>query len=521
MKPRGMASSLTARVLTVSALLAGVLAVIGAGAAASPAGAASPALTITPTSLVFGSVTLGDVAVQSFVFTNTGGEPDAISPTAAFSGPDGNDFIGVPESSCPNDGTQIVLQPTDTCTVDVVFIPGGLGVRSTSITFSDTLDSDASISLSGTGTIGYYQVSSAGKVAAFGDAQLFGDASQLPLNSPIVSMAQTGDNGGYWLVASDGGIFSYGDAGFFGSAGSIRLNKPVVGMASTADGQGYWQVASDGGIFTYGDASFFGSTGSIALNKPIVGMAPTPDGGGYWLVASDGGIFAYGDATFFGSTGSIHLNQPVVGMAPTPDGGGYWLVASDGGIFAYGDATFFGSTGSIHLNEPIVGMTAMPDGSGYWFTAADGGLFNYGDAPFYGSSAGQGLGQVVAMTTDGLPTAQAIADVPGLRADIPALRGDHLPAWHAPGSTRHGLSEAPSRPRGHRAGAGRPSAQDDGVPVHLDGDRGPLEVAALEQGQGQRVLDAALEHPAQRPGPVVGVVAGPGQPVLGCLRDHQ
>ena len=78
-------------------------------------------------------------------------------------------------------------------------------------------------------------------------------------------------------------------------------------------------------------------------------------------------------------------------------------------------------------------MTAMPDGSGYWFTAADGGLFNYGDAPFYGSSAGQGLGQVVAMTTDGLPTAQAIADVPGLRADIPALRGDHLPAWHAPG----------------------------------------------------------------------------------------
>ena len=255
MKPRDMASSLTARVLTVTALLAGVLAVIGAGAAASPAGAASPALTITPTSLDFGSVTLGDVAVQSFVFTNTDQiNTDTISPTAAFSGPDGNDFIGVPESSCPNDGTQIVLQPNDTCTVDVVFLPGGLGVRSTTITFSDTLDSGASISLSGTGTIGYYQVSSAGKVASFGDAQLFGDASQLPLNSPIVSMAQTGDNGGYWLVASDGGIFSYGDAGFFGSAGSIHLNKPVVGMASTADGQGYWQVASDGGIFTYGDA---------------------------------------------------------------------------------------------------------------------------------------------------------------------------------------------------------------------------------------------------------------------------
>ena len=96
-------------------------------------------------------------------------------------------------------------------------------------------------------------------------------------------------------------------------------------------------------------------------------------------------------------------------------------------------------------------MTAMPDGSGYWFTAADGGLFNYGDAPFYGSSAGQGLGQVVAMTTDGLPTA------PGHRGrcrrcapDIPALRGDHLPAWHAGLVARHGLNE----PRADAAGIG-------------------------------------------------------------------
>ena len=161
-------------------------------------------------------------------------------------------------------------------------------------------------------------------------------------------------------------------------------------------------------------------------------MAPTPDGGGYWLVASDGGIFNYGDAGFYGSAGSIHLNKPIVGMAPTPDGGGYWLVASDGGIFSYGDATFYGSTGSIHLNQPIVGMTAMPDGSGYWFTAADGGLFNYGDAPFYGSGAGQGLGQVVAMTSDGAPTLQAFLDSPALR-QLPALR-------HAI------LRTAPSRP---------------------------------------------------------------------------
>ena len=87
-----------------------------------------------------------------------------------------------------------------------------------------------------------------------GTTSLCGDASGLPLNHPIVGVAQTGDDGGYWLVASDGGIFNYGDAGFFGSAGSLPLNKPIVGMASTHDGGGYWLVASDGGIFDYGDA---------------------------------------------------------------------------------------------------------------------------------------------------------------------------------------------------------------------------------------------------------------------------
>ena len=137
-------------------------------------------------------------------------------------------------------------------------------------------------------------------------------------------------------------------------------------------------------------------------------------------MASDGGIFNYGDAGFYGSAGRIHLNKPIVGMADTRR---RRLLARglDGGIFSYGDAQYYGSTGSIHLNQPIVGMTPMPDGSGYWFTAADGGLFNYGDAPFYGSGAGQGLGQVVGMTSDRAPTLQAFLDSPSLRQS-PALR---------------------------------------------------------------------------------------------------
>ena len=220
---------------------------------------------------------------------------------------------------------------------------------------------------------GYRFVASDGGIFDFGDAGFWGSTGGIPLNAPVVGMADTPSTNGYWLVASDGGIFNYGDAGFFGSMGGRHLNKPIVGMAATPDGGGYWLVASDGGIFSFGNAQFFGSTGGMHLNKPIVGMAATPDGGGYWLVASDGGIFAYGDAQFHGSTGlpaPEHAGRRHGGRA-----GRQRLLA--GGlrrrIFDYGTAQFFGSAGSLHLNKPVVGMAAAPDGGGYWLVASDGG----------------------------------------------------------------------------------------------------------------------------------------------------
>ena len=79
----------------------------------------------------------------------------------------------------------------------------------------------------------------------------------MKLNKPIVGMATTEAGDGYWLVASDGGVFSFGDAQFWGSAVSMRLNSPIVGMVGSYGG--YWLVASDGGVFAYGDAAFHGS----------------------------------------------------------------------------------------------------------------------------------------------------------------------------------------------------------------------------------------------------------------------
>ena len=415
------------RVLSVLASSAMVLGLVGANtvlnAGSGPAGASSPALTVSENSIDFGSVTLGDFKPAAFVITNTSTSVDTISALTEFIAPGPAFLFGPTQGSCQDSplGT-ITLSSGESCTATFDFEPNSLGPASATLNIEDSLNSDESVSMSGTGVTGYYQVASKGDVINRGDAANYGTAASFPLIHPIVGIAPTGDDGGYWLAASDGGVFSYGNAKYFGSTGALALKAPIVGISATDDAEGYCLVAADGGVFNYGDAPFEGSTGDLTLNAPIVGMAHTSLFDGYWLVASDGGVFAFGFANFFGSMGGMHLNAPIVGMAPAPDNKGYWLVASDGGVFAFGSAKFFGSTGSLHLNQPIVAMSAMPDGNGYWLSAADGGLFNYGDAPFEGSSVGMAYsGKIVAMANDGLPTFQG-------EFGYPALKGTETPS---------------------------------------------------------------------------------------------
>jgi hypothetical protein len=392
------------------------------GVGTSPASASSNAvaalapakatLTASVSTLNFGDMTLGDITDdQTITFTNTGNVP-AVITNFDLEGVGANDYVETSDTECDDPTT---VAPGASCVETLAFLPGALGSRPATLSPIDGASGNPVVSLNGTGSEGYYEVTASGHVDTFGDAIFQGDLTGQALPAPIVSIVSTGDNGGYWLFDAYGDVYTFGDAGDFGDTGNVDLNKPIVGMAPTPDDGGYWLVASDGGIFSFGDASFFGSTGALRLNRPIVGMATTPDGGGYWLVASDGGIFAFGDAPFYGSTGSLRLNKPIVGMATTPDGGGYWLVASDGGIFAFGDAPFFGSTGALKLVKPIVGMAATPDGGGYWLDASDGGIFAFGDAPFYGSDGGKGITNSAGIAIDGYPTSQASFDVPAAR----------------------------------------------------------------------------------------------------------
>src|SRR5207253_2590914 len=108
----------------------------------------------------------------------------------------------------------------------------------------------------------------------------------------VPTQVQVPNRSGYWMVGADGRVYNFGDANSYGDTSQVKLNGPVLDSIPSADGKGYYMVASDGGIFTFGDAVFKGSMGDKPLNKPVQSLVPDADGSGYWLVASDGGIFA-------------------------------------------------------------------------------------------------------------------------------------------------------------------------------------------------------------------------------------
>jgi hypothetical protein len=336
-------------------------------------------------------------ALQIVTFTNTGTTSITLQ-TFTLGGDNPYDFYGV--TDCFPQGAPAVLPAGGHCRVGLYFTPAQTGPRRAVLRAIDSAPTTPqSVSLSGTGTEGYFVAAAHGEVGNFGDAVFYGDATNIHLAAPMISLATTPNGGGYWLLGRDGGIFTYGNARFHGSTGAMRLNKPIVALFPSASGNGYWLVGSDGGIFTFGDAHFYGSTGAMTLNKPIDGMASTPTGKGYWLVGSDGGIFTFGDAHFYGSAGGAHLTSPVVQMTPTRSGHGYWLVTADGHLYGFGDAHNYGSA----IGQSIVGMALTADGRGYWEVSRTGEVFVYGDAHRFGDLRALAIDDVVGIAATAPP----------------------------------------------------------------------------------------------------------------------
>jgi len=124
---------------------------------------------------------------------------------------------------------------------------------------------------------GYRTAAADGGMFTFGGSAFDGSGvgSSAAATSTVVGVAEVPGGGGYWMVTAAGTVLAFGHAETLPTLPASAFGSPVVGIAATPDGAGYWEVAADGGIFSFGDAGFYGSMGGQPLNKPMVGMATT------------------------------------------------------------------------------------------------------------------------------------------------------------------------------------------------------------------------------------------------------
>jgi hypothetical protein len=113
--------------------------------------------------------------------------------------------------------------------------------------------------------------------------------------SSITGMAATPDGGGYWLVSAAGRVFAYGDAAPLSLGRRARHIKGIVAAA----GGGWWLFTTRGSVSSTAGTPWYGSPRADGFRgSSIVAMAPTADGQGYWLIGSAGQVFAFGDAAW-------------------------------------------------------------------------------------------------------------------------------------------------------------------------------------------------------------------------------
>ena len=244
---------------------------------------------------------------------------------------------------------------------------------------------------------GYYIISKTGAVLSYGNAQFYGDLTQIPNipNNQVADMVLTPNDLGYYILTKDGGVYTFGNAKFFGSVFNIT-NAPIknaVSIKLTPNGNGYYVLTEDGAVYTFGTAKFNGSMYNIpaAPNKVPVSLNITPNGQGYYIQTEDGGIYTFGNAQFLGSVYNIP-QAPVknaMGMKLTPRGQGYYVQTTDGGVYTFGTAQFQGSIFNIKgaPNKTVADIAITPNGQGYYALTADGGVDTFGNAQFDGADS--------------------------------------------------------------------------------------------------------------------------------------
>ncbi len=107
--------------------------------------ASAPAVTLSPTTLNFGSQNVGSSATQSITVTNSGSASLAVS-SASVSGTNAGDFTLV-------NGCTASVAPGSNCSIAVTFDPSAAGARTATLSIADNASgSPQTVAVSGTGS---------------------------------------------------------------------------------------------------------------------------------------------------------------------------------------------------------------------------------------------------------------------------------------------------------------------------------------------------------------------------------
>lgn len=271
--------------------------------------------------------------------------------------------------------------------------PGTPGTSTIDLQVTDSLGSSAEAVL-GVDVLppplapeGYVTADAAGRTVSAG---LVAPSSPGRVPGKTVALAVEPSGAGYWTVSSAGNVHAFGQAHFFGSVARRDLEGSIVGIAAPIGGTGYWVVSSTGHVYGFGAERSLGSP--RLLRGKVVGIAATPAGRGYWTVTSTGQVDAFGAARPLGSVPSRALRGRIVAIAAATTVPGYWLVSSTGRVYGFGGARPLHASASA-LTGTIVGIAAAPQdaGAGYWLLTSSGAVFAFGGAREVATSPPQPL----------------------------------------------------------------------------------------------------------------------------------
>lgn len=175
---------------------------IGITLSGNGAGAAVAALSATPATLSFGSITIGSTSsTQTVLLRNTGG---AAASGIALASTNAAEFV-VSANTCG-----ATLPAGGTCTLAVAYQPGGAGSDSATLTFSHAGGAPATVAMSGSGTqAASPNLAAAPPLAAFGNVNVGQTSAAVTFTitnsggAAATSVALANSNGAEFVVSGN------------------------------------------------------------------------------------------------------------------------------------------------------------------------------------------------------------------------------------------------------------------------------------------------------------------------------